>query len=200
MLKYLSIPGKPNTKVWFDVLRKVVKTEKGGFSGTAITQNTKYDQLGNIFSETAPKYASESDYENNYTAKRVKSINTNVSAFGTTTYDYTYNQGLVSVKTTSSASQENTRITVVTGKIVSAIDYGGTLTFTYYSHGGLKNVINGFSTRVTLLYDIYGRKEQLIDINAGTTSYVHDPFSQLTSQTNAKNQVHSITYDKLGHV
>jgi len=70
----------------------------------------------------------------------------------------------------------------------------------YYSHGGLKNVINGSSTRVTLLYDIYGRKEQLIDINAGTTSYVHDPFSQLTSQTNAKNQVHSITYDKLGRV
>ena len=91
-----------------------------------------------IFSETAPKYASESDlitsytYKNNYTAKRVKSITTNVSAFGTTTYDYTYNQGLVSVKTTSSASQENTKITDVTGKIVSAIDYGCTLTFAYY--------------------------------------------------------------------
>jgi len=138
LLTYLSIPGKPNTKVWFDVLGRVVKTEKEGFSGTAITQKTKYDQLGNIFSETAPKYASESDlitsytYKNNYTAKRVKSITTNVSAFGTTTYDYTYNQGLVSVKTTSSASQENTKITDVTGKIVSAIDYGCTLTFAYY--------------------------------------------------------------------
>ncbi len=198
-------PGKPNTKIWYDLLGRVVKTETEGFSGT-ITQKTNYDHLGNIFSETAPKLSTETDlitsytYESNFTTKRIKTITTNVSAFGTTTYNYIYNQGLLSVKTISPAAQENTKTTDITGKIVSAQDHGGTLNYTYYSHGGIKNVKNGTTTQVSVLYDIYGRKEQMIDINAGTSSYIHDGFGQLTSQTNAKNQIHSYTYDILGRV
>jgi YD repeat-containing protein len=203
---FTTHPGKPNVKSWYDILGRVVKTEKVGFGGNAITQKTNYDQLGNIFSETTPKLSSETDlitsytYESNYTTKRVKTVTTNVSSFGTTSYDYTYSQGLLSTKTISPANQEKTKITDVTGKIVSAIDHGGTLNYSYFSHGGIKEVKNGTSTQVSLLYDIYSRKQQMTDINAGITSYVYDAFGQLTNQTNANGQIHSYTYDNLGRV
>jgi RHS repeat-associated protein len=49
-----------------------------------------------------------------------------------------------------------------------------------------------------MTYDVRGRKTQLKDPDLGTWTYEYDNLSQLTKQTNAKNQAQAYTFDKLG--
>ena len=49
-------------------------------------------------------------------------------------------------------------------------------------------------------YDILGRKSQTIDADLGTWTYGHNGFGELVSQTDAKQQITTMTYDELGRM
>ncbi len=95
-------------------------------------------------------------------------------------------------------SQVSSKITDATGKTISATDYGGTLTYTYFSHGKVKDVINGTTTLTSNAYDTYARQTSLTDINAGITQYVTDALGQMTLMITATNQTNSYTFDIIG--
>jgi len=196
-------PSRPTTKVWYDQMSRTRRSETQGFNGETIIQTTNYDLVGNPNQSTAPYKSGESvlttthQYGAAYTAQRIFSTTTNVAAFGTTSYNYTYNQGKETVTITSPDGKTKSSTTDAAGKVLQTVDNNGTvLDFTYYSHGGLKDVKQGSTTLVTVEYDAYNRKKKQIDISAGTTEYEQDAFGRLVKEINAKGQVTTMTYDR----
>ncbi|MCE6993048.1 polymorphic toxin type 23 domain-containing protein [Dyadobacter sp. CY323] len=191
-------PGKPDVKTWYDLLRREIKTEKEGFQGQAITQVKTYDTRGNLSTSTDPYKSGEPvlTTTTQYDAYNRAFNISNSGPFGTTTIGYAYAAGKLTT-TTNAPSGVSSKITDASGQVISATDNGGTLTYTYYSHGGLKEVSNG-AVITSSQYDVQGRQTSLTDLNASTTTYDYDALGQLSSQTNANNKTHTMQYDLLG--
>jgi RHS repeat-associated protein len=191
-------PGKPDVKTWYDVLGREVITETEAYPSGLITQAQTYDARGNVATSTQPYKSGESfiTTTTQYDTYN-RPFNINSGALGTTTIGYSYAGGNLTV-TSIAPTGTTSKTTDATGQAVIATDNGGTLSYTYYSHGGLKDVKNGGTTLTSNEYDEYGRQTKLIDANAGTTQYVYNALGQLVSQTNANNQTHAMLYDVLG--
>jgi YD repeat-containing protein len=120
-------------------------------------------------------------------------------ALGNTALTYSYNSGNLTVSTTT-PSGNTSKTTDASGKVIAATDNGGTLSNTYYSHGGIKEVNNGGIIMTSNEYDAYGRQTKLTDANAGVTQYVYNAIGQMVSQTNANGHTHTMAYNLLGKV
>lgn len=181
------------------MLGRQVKTETEGFQGQIVTQLNTYDARGNLYTATNPYKSGEvvmttaHEYD---TYNRISKIY-NDGPFGATTFGYTYAGGKLTTITTT-PSGTTSKVTDATGQVTSATDNGGTLDYTYYSHGGLKSVNNGAAELTSNIYDAYGRQTTLTDLNAGITNYEYNALGQLASQTNANNKTHTMLYDLLG--
>ncbi|WP_138479024.1 FG-GAP-like repeat-containing protein [Dyadobacter bucti] len=192
-------PGKPDVKTWYDLLGREIKTETEGFQGQTITQANTYDAKGNLSTSTAP-YKTGEPVLTTTTQYDAHNRPFNISSsgpFGTTTIGYGYSAGKLTT-TTTTPSGTSSKTTDATGQVTSATDNGGTLGYTYYSHGGLKEVSDGLRTLTSSQYDAYGRQTSLTDLNAGTTTYDYNALGQLAGQTNANNKTHTMQYDLLG--
>ncbi|MVM36835.1 hypothetical protein GO730_02695 [Spirosoma sp. HMF3257] len=197
----LQHPGKPDVKTWYDVLGRQVMKQTEGMNGQWITQTQYYDTRGNVAGSTQPYLPGESvlTTTNGYDEynRQINSVN---PAFGTSSQSYAYSNGNLTVTTTNPANQQSTKTTDASGQVVSASDVGGALTYTYYSHGGVREVKKDGTVINSSEYDVYGRQTKLIDANAGTTTYDYDALGQLLTQTNANGQTHTLQYDLQGRV
>lgn len=194
--------GKPDSKTWYDLLGRQVRTETEGFGGTIIQSQT-YDAKGNIKTSTQP-YKSGETYittTNGYHPDFNWLVSVDQGARGATSMAYAYSAGVLTL-TATAPTGTSSKITDASGKLISATDNGGTLTYSYYNHGGLNQVKKDNVTIISNEYDIYGRQTKLIDANAGTTTYDYDALGQLASQTNAKGPTytHTMAYNLLGQV
>lgn len=196
----VSHPGKPNVKIWYDPLGREIKRETEGFGNQPVTQVQTYDARGNVISNTQPYKAGEifittatqfDEYSRPY--------NINSGALGTKTISYAYAAGDLTT-TTTTPTGTTSRKTDASGKVISSTDDGGTLAYTYFSHGGIKDIKNGAVTLAANQYDAYGRQTQLTDANAGTTQYEYNALGELVSQTNANGATYTLAYDVAGRV
>lgn len=194
----VSHPGKPNVKIWYDLLGREVRRETEGFGNQPIVQVQTYDARGNVASSTQP-YKSGETFITTTTQfdEYNRPYNINSGALGTKTISYGYVAGELTTTTTTPTSTTSQK-TDASGKVVSSTDNGGTLAYTYFSHGGLKDIKNGAVTLAANQYDTYGRQTQLTDANAGTTLYDYNALGELVSQTNANGAVYTLTYDVAG--
>ncbi|MCB9309910.1 MAG: VCBS repeat-containing protein [Lewinellaceae bacterium] len=193
----------PTKTTYYDRLNRPVATTKDGFEGSLITESQTYDYRGNVVLTKDPYKAGEAQlthgmfYDVAYTSQRLKSSNTNISAFGTTTYAYTYDQGVEVTTTTAPDGKVTSTKIDASGRVLQTTDsHGTTLDYTYYAHGGIKEVKRGDTVLVSNVYDIYHRKSSMTDISAGTTQYVYDAYGRLTSETNPRGQTTTTVYDK----
>lgn len=193
-----SHPGKPDTKLWYDLLDRVKKTETEGFQNQWITTKTTYDARGNVATSTTPYKTGEAILTNTNSYDTYNRLVATTNSLGTATIAYSYDlSGNLTTTTTNPAGQVSSNITDPSGKTISATDNGGTLTYSYNSQGNLKQVVQGSTVLIQNEYDIYARQTKLTDINAGITQYAYNALGQLTSQTSALNQTTTITYDLL---
>jgi RHS repeat-associated protein len=201
----LAVPdatqGKPDVTVWYDLLGRQVRTETEGFSGTIIQKQT-YDAKGNIKTSTQPHLFAETAIVTTNSYHTDYNWLTNVdkgTALGATNLTYAYSSGTLTL-TTSAPTGTTTETTDASGKVIQATDDGGTLSYTYYNHGGLKEVKKDNIVITSSEYDAYGRQTKLTDLNAGVTTYEFDALGQLVSQTNAKGVTHNMQYNILGQL
>lgn len=199
--------NRPTVTTYFDRLGRKKKTETQGFNGEIITQTSNYDHIGNPSQITSPYKAGEpiltttSTYGAAYTAQRIAGTTTNIAAFGSTQYAYTYDQGYETITTTAPDGKISSAKIDASGKTVQTTDTKGTvLDFAYYSHGGLREVKQGSTVLVSMEYDEYNRKKKQTDISAGITQYDYDAYGRMKSETNAKGQITSMDYDVLGRL
>lgn len=196
----VSHPGKPNVKIWHDLLNREIKRETEGFGNQAVTQAQTYDARGNVVSNTQPYKAGET-YITTTTQfdEYNRPYNINSGALGTKTISYAYAAGDLTT-TTTTPSGTTSQKTDASGKVNSSTDNGGTLAYTYFSHGGVKDVKNGAFTLASNQYDAYGRQTQLTDPNVGTNAYDYNSLGELVSQTNANGATYTLTYDIAGRI
>lgn len=196
----VSHPGKPNVKIWYDLLGREIKRETEGFGNQAVTQVQTYDARGNVVSNTQPYKAGET-YITTTTQfdEYNRPYNINNGALGTKTISYAYAAGDLTTTTTTPTGTSSQK-TDAGGKVISSTDDGGTLAYTYFSHGGVKDIKNGAVTLASNQYDAYGRQTQLTDPNAGTTLYDYNSLGELVSQTNANGAAYTLTYDIAGRI
>lgn len=154
-------------KIYYDIFGRKKKSEIKGFNGETITQTNNYDLVGNPFQNTAPYKAGETiltstnTYGADYTAQRIASTMTDIAAFGNTQYSYTHDQGYETITTTAPDGKVSSSKVDATGKTIQTTDTNGTvLDFSYYSHGGLREVKQGSTVLVSVEYDEYNRKNK----------------------------------------
>jgi RHS repeat-associated protein len=198
----------PYTKVYYDTLGRVIRTETQGpdIPGPAPTvyQDTSYDSLGRVLAKSRPyaagasvKYWSTLAYDK---LNRVISATTpdeNKAAGSTTTTSY---QGLTTV-VTNDKGQTLTETRNVAGQVVTIKDTNDQiLSKTWDAYGNLLKTTDALGNEVTLAYDTKGRKTGMKDPDMGSWTYVYDALGQLTSQTDAKAQTTMMSYDVGGRM
>ncbi|SHG45380.1 polymorphic toxin type 23 domain-containing protein [Pedobacter caeni] len=108
---------------------------------------------------------------------------TNISYSGQNT---TVNDGVKSVTTTLDAL----------GQTVVLQDPGGTINYSYFANGALKNVNYGGVVQ-SIEQDGWGRKTRLTDPSAGVYEYQYDGFGQLKKEISPKGST-AYTFDSSG--
>ena len=75
----------------------------------------------------------------------------------------------------------------------------GQMNFQYDAFDLLRQAMDPANNVVTqLMYNVRGMRTQSVDMDLGTWSYVPNALGEVTSQTDAKNQTTTFTYDLLG--
>jgi len=199
---YTNMPGgNPSTKIWYDKLGRAVKKQTAGFNNQWLTQLTTYDAKGNVATATNNYYSGETPLTttNSYDGYNRPYVVSN--SLNSNTYSYTtLGAGKLQITTQNAAGQTSSKVSDATGKVVSAIDNGGQVDFTYNSNGQQTQVVHGGITLVTMDYDPYGRQIALNDKNAGNITYEFDAFGQLKQQTDNNGNTYNMGYDDLGRL
>lgn len=198
-------PIAPDSRVTYDLLQRPVKEENESSSGWTMSQ-TSYDTRGNVRTVTNNYYPSETPETIAYTYDDHNRVATLTDFSGVTTYSYLPGAGVL--KTTIEMPDGKRKMTTVdaSGKVIrSSNGAGGTLHFTYDSHGneistGMGTDGMSYQLLSTKEYDLLDNLKKAKDPDAGTFSYQYNAFGQLRARTDAAGKVTSINYDKAGRM
>ena len=161
--------GNPDTKTWYDKLGRVTKTQIAGFNNQWLTKLVTYNTKGQLLTQTNDYYTTETPLTTTNTYDGYGRLTSAANTLNTLTNAYTaLSNGRIQIATSSSSGQTATKITDATGKVITAIDNGGQLDFSYDSRGNQVQVQHGSNILVASVYDSYGRQTSLTDKNAGT--------------------------------
>lgn len=198
---YRSQYGRPDSKTFYDKMGRKKRLEKEGFQNQWITESWTYDSRGRHKTSRAPYKSGETTFTTTFTYDNYNRLLSEVNPFGTISYSYGSANGLVLQTVTNPDGESSTTKTDAAGLMVEAVDVGGVLKYTYNSQGLQTEVKYGNNiTMITNTYDVYGRKVQVVDQNAGSISREFNAFGELTSQTNANGSTYHMEYDKLGRM
>lgn len=144
--------------------------------GSLIYTTTNYDALGRVTSVAYPDGSTDS---------------TSYSGLTTTYVDRNNHQNVQKVDSFA--------------RLITSEDYIGTGPFTLYASTTyeydprdlLKKVIDPQNNQTIIGYNGFGRKDSMSDPDMGTWSYAYDVLGNMTSQTDARTCVITITYDDL---
>ena len=201
--------GTPETRTYYDLLGRVVHTYCDGQGYGDIV----YDTLGRVTCKTAVPYPSTTS-QGPKTWRRF-----NYDIYGRVTDESAPYTDLSYTYYSAAATQHNYFVTVtdnnlntsrtrtydVLGRLMSAQDVGGTVTYTYgyQTIGGktrdvttvaLGNVVT------TIVSDLRGNRISIDDPDAGMVTSTYNALNQLTSRTDANGNQTTYTYDLLGRV
>jgi len=175
-----------------DVLGRTKKTGVKNIDDTWSYKDTEYDFLGRKYRESEP-YSSgtptlwNTDTYDDY--NRVLSSTTGTGKITNIVYAGLTVTATEGYKTSSSTKNAN-------GHVVSATDNGGTITYVYYANGNIKET-NYIDTSITMKYNEWGVKTELIDPSAGTYTYSYYPTGEVKDET-TPNGTTAYTYDAVG--
>lgn len=190
-----SSPGSPSSTTYYDILGRDIRNVTTGFEGTSIYQDKEYyEEDGNLYRTSNPYTSSPlwTTYTYDY-FKRVDLVTT-----PTCSLDYSYIYGKT-VNITDCNGRTTSKSFNNAGEVISSSDDGSSISYWYHSSGQVRQ-INAAGSVSTMAYDEYGMQTNLIDPDAGTTSYTYNAFGELLTQTNARSQETSLSYDVLGRV
>ena len=192
----LSQPGSPGETQYFDCLGRNVRQETKSFDGTLVYKETVYDQKGQVWKKNLPFL---NGYQ--YITYTYDSIGRIISESGPgTSITYNYSGRTVTLKNTGvTPNLIFTKTYNTLGQLIQATDAGGTIIYTYHPSGQILQVQAPGSTQ-KIDYDEYGKQKYLFDPDADTVFYGYNAYGELIWQKDARNNIISLTYDKLGRI
>jgi RHS repeat-associated protein len=202
----------PTRSSYFDALNREIRSEVQGFDGTLIRKDTEYDNLGRVARVSKPYYAGATPvwttFQYDILGRTIQAEEPATSA-GTTRTVTTFNALVTTVTVSNAGGTSNMPATAVQtrtttknsqGQVMTVADtQANTITYTYDPFGNLKTT-NAGGVITTLSYDLRSRKTQMIDPDMGTWNYAFNALGELVWQQDAKSQITTMTYDKLGRI
>lgn len=199
-------PSGPDVKTWYDYLGRVVRTKQETFGGDWTEAVTTYDAKGNIGTSTNSYIATETPITTTNTYDALNRLSNSTNVFGTTTYNYSLGSGLETTTITLPDGKVKKSVIDASGKLIkSSNGIAGTVHYDYDSRGNeirssLGTETMPYQTLIQKEYDVKGMLKKMIDPDAGTTAYSHNPFGQLIAETDPKGKVTSMQYDVAGRL
>jgi RHS repeat-associated protein len=202
----------PTKTTYFDSLNREIRTEIQGFDGTLVRKDTEYDSVGRVQRISKPYYAGGTVAWTTYqydVLGRPTQIEEPATASGTTRTATDYN-GLTTTVTVSNAggttNMPNGSVQTLTtlknsqGQVVQVTDAQGNITSYTYDPFGSPKTTTAAGVVTTLSFDVRARKKQMVDPDLGTWDYDYNALGELIWQRDAKLQITTMTYDKLGRM
>lgn len=188
----------PKSTSFFDRLEREIRTATEDWQGNAIIEDTEFNDLRQLYrlsqKSTNPIPTDWFVYVYDDFGRNDQITFPNGLV---TTFDY---NGFQVVETTG--GQDVTKTHNPKGHISQVKDNQNNITkFFYEPHGEyIRRVEAPGNVVYEMGYDIQGNRTSLDDPDMGAWSYTFDGLGQLRSQTDAKNQTTSITYDTLNRL
>lgn len=196
--------NSPSIQEYYDLLGRTHYVYSENPDGKMVCIKTEYDQKGRVisvsepyFKDTQPSLFTSTQYDN---YNRPWKITLPTSEVITQTLPNPGSNSYTVSSHNSGTSITKTTIFDAGGKIISATDPGGTLEYTYYSHGNAKSITAPDGSITTMEYDEYGRQTNISDPDAGTLTYTYNAFGEIIGQTDANLNSFKIGYDKAGRL
>ena len=185
---------------YYDAKGRKIETRNSAFNGMIQAQQWWYTSRGLLAQETNVFNAQQSNtktvnyfYYDSYN----RPIRTNYNNLFNS-LEITYN-GLQTTETKSNGEVKTTRLDA-TGSVHQITDNGGTITYTYGSHGQPVSISSTTGQTITLKYNDQLQKIEMNDPNAGTTLYDYNAFGSIIAQQDAMGVTTLFTYDELGRM
>ena len=170
------------------------KTGSKNIDGTWSYSNIEYDYLGRKLRQSEPYNSGNPTQWNTNSYDDYGRLNKTTSSTGLITnilhngLTVTASDGIITKISTKNAN----------GHVVAATDDGGTINFTYFADGNLKQSdYNG--TIIKMEYDEWGRKKKLDDPSAGIYTYSYNALGELITET-TPNGTTTYTNDDFGKI
>lgn len=207
--------GAPQTVTYFDAFERPVAVKTTQDDGTAIWNETRYDQLGRVDKQSQPYQGGDTVYWTDFShdnrdrpilEMRPDGGQTQTEYLTNVTYG-TYTKVTSTVKVPGDS--DKTLISHLYQNSLSQLQrstdaYGTHTDYDYDAEGNLREVIvNGdVATTITTTTDLAGNRTLLVDPDAGTISFEFDAVKRERRRTYGTVTQHSTTshYDRLGRL
>lgn len=185
---------KTNSYTYFNNLGKKVKEVSSGYKGTISTTVYSYNPDGGLASTTTSG-VSKATINSYYPDGRLSTTTSNNSSV-----TYSYDKLKVTTKTVSGKTATTSTSTYdEVGLLKQTVSDNGTVLYSYYPSGKIKEITAGGAV-TNMSYDNMGNQLTLESPDAGKMSYTYSGFGQLLTQTDAKGQTTTCSYDILGRL
>jgi RHS repeat-associated protein len=199
---------------YFDGLGRVYQKANQGPDGKTIQSEAAFDSRGLVLAATAPHFSTEAAVTTSFVYDplgRQTRVNHPDGTFATSAYSV---PGTVTL--TDERGKTKRKHFDAYGRLIQVDEVNGTETYyTQYAYdaaGSLLTVTNHLGHLTKMAYDTLGRKIAMCDPNMGTAVniascttasvgawvYTYSPAGDLLTQTDAKNQTLTFTYDSIG--
>lgn len=199
--------GQAPTTVYYDSLKRAIRTKTFGPDKRAIYKDTVYNEIGHTEKVSRNYHFDGSIYWTRFEYDELDRVVNEISPNGARSE--TIYQGLTTIEI-NSKSQTATRVFNVQGKLRQARNGIYTIltipldketaNYRYDSNGNLLELTDQAGNVTTMKYDIRGRKIEMTEPNMGRWTYSYNALGELISQTDAKHQTVTMTYDLLGRM
>lgn len=176
-----------------------------GIDGQTIYVDMKYDDKGNLHTESLPYEAGDSpEGFITYSYDRLNRVVLTEYPDGTSD-EVVYNGNEIYYIHHDSGNRSSQTITKKyhpNGWLEQTTDSGGnTVKYVYNSDGTLKSAyVDGSNSAVTLTYNAAGMRDTICDPDYGCMSYIYNAFGEIISQKTPKGVVTEYEYDALGRM
>ena len=180
------------TEQEFDPLKRLIRESHKDALGQWVHVKQEYDVMGRPWRKSepytgaAPTQWTTTQYDVYGRPTSITLPTGRVTTMGYSGLSVTVNDGTKTTTTTKNAL----------GLVTSLQDPGGTISYTYYSNGAMKNADYGGSVQ-SIEQDGWGRKTKLNDPSAGEYTYEYNTWGEPTKETSPKGST-EYQYDAYG--
>lgn len=185
----------------FDGLGRALYEEARTVSGASMVVATSYDNQGRVSQRSQPYFSGSPAYFTTFSydllgrpTQEQRQISEGNS--GTQTVKYAYQ------RLTETFEDGNGKVTTkkhnAIGQVVQVTDAAsGVTSHEFDQFGNLRKTADPAGNQIVSTFNVRGFKETLSDPDLGNWSYTYYPTGELRTQTDAKSQVVTLTYDRL---
>ena len=199
---FTTSTGKYDLTVYYDILgRELCRKEGGNFF------ETRYNNKGQVVMSSGPfkSFPGTNAFWHNFTYDDYGRKLTEKGPYTEIEYIYSFGSRKVMVKDHLRNKIQSWKSYDALGRIDTAYDAGGTIIYNYSiitqnskPRHQTKITANGATT--TIVSDLNGNRLSITEPNAGEIKSAYNGFGELVAQIDARDNITSYLYDKLGRV